>query len=169
MINKIEKKVDLRNMTPMDWPEVRAIYEEGIATGIATFETDIPEWSTWDHEHLSHSRIVAIVGDRIMGWIALAPVSGRCAYQGVGEISIYITAEAKGHGIAKTLMEAAIASSEEYGIWTLFAAMTATNLPSIRFHEKIGFRRIGYREKIGKMDGEWQDIIIFERRSPNIF
>ncbi len=155
-------------MMPADWPAVRAIYEEGIATGIATFETSIPDWSTWDEEHFPHSRMVAVADQKVLGWIALSPVSGRCAYQGVAEVSIYITAEAKGQNVGKALMGAAIASSEQHGIWTLFATMTSTNLPSIRFHEKSGFRRIGYREKIGKMNGEWQDTIIFERRSPNI-
>ncbi|MEM8894524.1 MAG: N-acetyltransferase family protein [Bacteroidota bacterium] len=165
----MKKNLHIRSMLPSDWYSVRTIYEEGIATGVATFESDIPSWEVWDGEHLDHSRYVAVQDDRVMGWVSLAPVSGRCAYKGVAEISIYITESAKGTGIAAALIQKVIQSSEDQGIWTLFAAMTATNEASIRFHEKNGFRRIGYREKIGKLNGEWQDTVIFERRSPNIF
>lgn len=168
MIKKNENKVELRDLEPTDWPEVRAIYEEGIATGVATFESDIPEWNKWDGDHLPHSRKVALVEEKIVGWIALSPVSGRCAYQGVGEVSIYISHHAKGQNVGKALIDAVINSSEENGIWTLYSVMMASNQASIRFHEKNGFRRVGYREKIARLNGEWHDTIIFERRSPNI-
>lgn len=156
-------------MVPADWPEVLAIYEEGIATGLATFETHLPTWDQWNRDHLPHSRVVALLDDRLVGWIALSPVSGRCAYQGVAEVSVYLYASARGNSVGKALVEAVITSSESRGIWTLYSAMLSINLPSIRFHEKNGFRKIGYREKIGRLHGEWHDIVIFERRSPNIY
>jgi len=108
----MKKNIEVRSMRAEDWPEVQSIYEEGIATGVATFETDIPDWSAWDEEHLEHSRFVAASNNEVIGWIALAPVSGRCAYNGVAEISIYITESAKGQGVSAALMKAAITSSE---------------------------------------------------------
>lgn len=150
------------------WPEVSRIYREGINTGIATFETSSPSWESWDRSHLPHSRWIAILNDQIVGWAALSPVSDRCVYGGVGEVSVYVDQNSKGKGIGRQLLEKVLTSSEKNGIWTVTAAMFPENIASIILHEKCGFRKIGYREKIGKLDGMWRDTVLFERRSSTI-
>ena len=137
----------------------------GILTGSATFETTTPTWDKWNESHLEHSRWIAEEDDIVHGWVALSPVSDRCVYGGVAEVSVYIHQDARGKGIGKLLLEKVIESSEENGIWTLTAAMFRENEGSIALHEKCGFRQIGYREKIGQIFGEWKDNLIYERRS----
>jgi phosphinothricin acetyltransferase len=156
VIRKLEKK---------DWPGVSSVYKAGILTGMATFETTTPDWYSWDQNHLVHSRWVAEEGGRIMGWVALSPVSERCVYGGVAEVSVYVSNDDRGKGIGKKLLEKVIQSSEENGIWTLTAGMFPENIPSIKLHQSCGFREIGYREKVGKLLGEWKDTLLFERRS----
>lgn len=132
------------------WPPVRAIYEAGMATGNATFETQAPAWEAWDKAHLGHSRLVAVDDfGTVLGWAALSPVSGRCVYGGVAEISIYIAAEARGHGVGRQLLQTLIAESEAHGIWTLLAGTFPENTASIALHTHAGFRVIGHRERIG--------------------
>lgn len=153
-------------MKPSDWPAVRAIYEEGIATGNATFEISAPEWSEWDARHLTHSRLVARQGCAIAGWAALSPVSSRPVYRGVAEVSIYVAERARGRGIGRTLLAALIGESEQHGIWTLQAGIFPENTASIELHQRCGFRIVGRRERIGQTaDGRWRDTILLERRS----
>jgi L-amino acid N-acyltransferase YncA len=157
--------MQIRNMTETDHPSVQAIYQEGIATGHATFETSAPAWEDWDAEHISSCRLVAINDEKIEGWAALSPVSGRCIYAGVAEVSVYVAATARGKGVGKQLLQALIDASEEAGIWTLQSGVFPENIASIRLNETLGFREIGYREKIGKMNGVWRDVVLLERRS----
>lgn len=158
----------LRPLTPADWPRVKAIYQEGIATGEATFETDVPGWESWNAGHLQHSRIVATLADRVLGWAALSPVSGRCVYGGVAEVSVYVAAEARGRGTGRVLLERLIEESEQNGIWTLQAGIFPENLASIRLHERCGFRRVGVRERLGRLGGRWRDVVLLERRSASV-
>ncbi len=155
----------IKEMLPEHWASVKKIYELGIVTGIATFETTTPKWGDWDKNHLAHSRLVCLIDERVAGWVALSPVSGRCVYSGVAETSIYIHPSFKGMGMGIVLMEHLIHESEENGIWTLQAGIFEENKASIRLHEKSGFRKVGYREKIGQLNGVWHHTVLFERRS----
>jgi L-amino acid N-acyltransferase YncA len=152
-------------MQSEDWEAVQSIYQEGIATGNATFETDAPEWQEWDRNHLGDCRFVARREGQVVGWGALSPVSSRCVYAGVAEVSIYVTASSRGEGIGKTLLRRLIEASERQGIWTLQAGVFPENEASIALHKAYGFREVGYREKIGQMNGHWRDVILLERRS----
>lgn len=151
-----------------DYEQVKEIYLEGIATGNATFETNAPEWEEWDKNHLKHSRIVIKNGEEVIGWAALSTVSGRCVYGGVAEVSVYVKASEWGKGIGKTLLAHLIEESENNNIWTLQAGIFPENLSSIKIHKDSGFREVGFREKIGKMNDTWRDIILLERRSERI-
>ena len=155
----------LEKMKSTDWNAVRAIYEEGIATGHATFETEVPEWRAWDRSHLRDCRLVAKAKEQVVGWTALSPVSERCVYAGVAEVSIYITPSARGQGIGKTLLQALIDKSEKVGIWTLQAGVFPENTASIALHKACGFREIGYRSRIGQTGDVWRDVVLLERRS----
>ncbi|MCB2411010.1 GNAT family N-acetyltransferase [Hymenobacter lucidus] len=156
-------------LTEAHWPAVKAIYEAGIATGNATFETQAPAWEAWDNAHLGHSRLVAVNdAGTVLGWAALSPVSSRCVYGGVAEISVYIAAEARGQGVGRQLLQALIADSEAHGIWTLQAGTFAENAASIGLHTQAGFRIIGYRERIGQHHGLWRNTVQLERRSPTV-
>jgi phosphinothricin acetyltransferase len=155
-------------MTSADWPAVRAIYLEGIATGHATFETAVPGWEKWNADHLPDCRLVARAGDTVQGWAALSAVSGRCVYAGVAEVSLYIGASYRGHGIGRALLEALIEQSEAKGLWTLQAGIFPENQASLALHQKCGFRVVGRQEKIGCMNGDWRDVIRLERRSRKI-
>jgi len=153
-------------MTSDDWPNVRAIYLEGIATGNATFETDAPSWEAWDRAHVADLRLVARDADgSVLGWVAVTPVSGRCVYAGVADLSVYVSAAARGRGVGRTLLTALIQSSERAGIWTLQAGIFPENAPSLALHRACGFRDVGRRERIGKMHGVWRDVLLLERRS----
>ena len=156
-------------MTEAHWPAVKAIYEAGIATGNATFETQAPSWEAWDKAHLGHSRLVAVdAAGAVLGWAALSPVSSRCVYGGVAEISVYIAAEARGQGVGRQLLQALIADSEAHGLWTLQAGTFEENKASIGLHTQAGFRVIGHRERIGQHNGMWRNTVQMERRSPNV-
>jgi phosphinothricin acetyltransferase len=157
--------MQIRLMHPDDGATILSIYQEGIATGNATFETDVPPWRDWDAEHLPHSRLVAVNDAGLIGWAALSPVSGRCVYGGVAEVSVYVAAAARGQGIGKQLLQALIADSEHEGIWTLQAGIFPENTASIAIHKACGFREVGYRERLGSMDGVWRDVVLLERRS----
>ncbi|CAM3456728.1 GNAT family N-acetyltransferase [Zobellia roscoffensis] len=157
--------IELRPMLPEDWPFVSKIYAEGMATGYATFENKTPSYDAWNNSHIANCRIMAFEEDQCLGWAALSPVSSRCVYGGVGEVSIYISTEARGKGVGSKLMQALITQSEENGLWTLQSGVFPENTGSIKLHEKMGFRRIGKRERIGKRDGVWKDNVLFERRS----
>lgn len=156
----------IRPMTAADWPAVRDIYEAGIATGNATFETAAPAWEAWDAAHLAGHRWVALDDrDRVIGWTALSPVSDRCAYAGVVEHSVYVDPGARGRGVGRSLLDALVASTEAAGIWTIQTGIFPENSASLALHERAGFRVIGRRERIGRMDGRWRDSVLLERRS----
>ena len=160
--------ITITELLPDHWPAVRSIYEEGIKTGNATFEKQSPDWGTWTGSHLSHSRIVANVDNEIAGWAALTAVSGRCVYAGVGEVSVYVAEKFWRRKIGNALLQELIKQSEENYIWTLQAGIFPENKGSIKIHEANGFRTVGYREKIGQMDGNWRNTILMERRSSTI-
>jgi phosphinothricin acetyltransferase len=155
-------------MHPADWPQVRAIYQEGIATGNATFETEVPEWEVWDRAHRPDCRLVVRLDGDIVGWAALSPVSSRCVYGGVGEVSVYLAESARGQGVGKALLAALVEESERAGFWTLQAGIFPENAASIALHRSCGFREVGRRERIGRMNGLWRDTVLMERRSANI-
>jgi L-amino acid N-acyltransferase YncA len=155
-------------LLPDHWPAVKAIYEAGLATGNASFQTSAPSWEEWDAAHLKHSRLVALDGDTVLGWAALTPVSGRCVYAGVAEVSVYIDAATRGKGVGKALLQSLITESEKNGLWTLQAGIFPENIASLQLHEKAGFRMIGTREKIGQMHGIWRDTVLLERRSKTV-
>jgi phosphinothricin acetyltransferase len=144
---------------------VREIYLEGIATGDATFQREAPEWSDWNEAHLVMGRIVAKVGDVVVGWAALSGVSRRPVYAGVAEVSVYIAARSRGRGIGLAIMRELVAQSEVGGIWTLQAGVFPENVASLRLHETAGFRQVGVRERLGCMQGRWRDVVLLERRS----
>jgi len=153
-------------MQPTDWEQVRAIYLEGIATGHATFETEAPSWEQWDAAHLSFARLVARNDHDVAGWAALSPVSQRCVYGGVAEVSVYVATSHRGSGMGRRLLAALISESERNGIWTLQAGMFPENAGSVALHRGCGFREVGRRERIGQLKGVWRDTILLERRSP---
>ncbi len=155
----------IAKMKDGDRPAMRTIYREGIATGNATFETDVPEWAAWDKNHLPDCRIVARLKEQVVGWAALSPVSSRCIYAGVAEVSVYVAESARGLGAGKILLRALIEESERAGIWTLQAGIFPENVASIALHKNCGFRELGYRERIGQLDGVWRDVVLLERRS----
>ena len=188
----------ITNLLAGHWPAVKAIYEEGIATGNATFQTEAPEWADWDAAHLPHSRLVALCepvqaasyglgpvtsagqepvasagqepvasseAGRVVGWAALSPVSARAVYAGVAEVSVYIAGGQRGRKIGECLLAQLIAESEQHGIWTLQASIFPENISSLRIHARCGFRQVGYRERIGQMNGVWRDTILVERRA----
>lgn len=152
-------------MAPADWEVVKRIYEEGIATGQATFQTEAPGWEQWDEGHLPDMRFVLRLNDRIAGWAALSAVSGRCVYSGVAEVSIYIGEEFRGKKFGYQLLAHLIGESEKKKIWTIQAGIFPENLGSLKLHMKHGFRLVGLREKLGKHYDTWRDVNFLERRS----
>ena len=156
---------ELGALRPEHWLAVRAIYEEGLGTRQASFETVAPDWPTWDAAHLPHSRLIVRAGERILGWAALAPVSRRAVYAGVAEVSVYVSGAARGRGLGRLLLDGLIEESERAGIWTLQASIFPENAVSIRLHEGCGFRLLGRRERIAEHYGVWRDTVVYERRS----
>lgn len=152
-------------MRETDWPAVRAIYQEGIATGQATFETAAPEWEVWDAGHRPDCRLVARQGEQVIGWAALSPVSRRAVYRGVAEVSIYVAEAARGRGVGRALLAALIEASEAAGVWTLQASVFSENEASVALHLSWGFRVVDRRERIGLHHGVWRDTLMLERRS----
>ena len=151
-------------MTRDDWPAVEAIYAEGIATRQATFETVPPSWAEFEASRLHAHRLVAVDGERVVGWTAVSPTSGRECYAGVVEHSVYVSADARGRGVGRALMEALVASTDEAGIWTIQTSVFPENEASVALHERVGFRVVGRRERIAKLDGVWRDTLLLERR-----
>jgi phosphinothricin acetyltransferase len=161
-------EVIFRQMIEADWSQVVEIYTQGINTGNATFETEIPDWDKWNSGHIQTSRIVAVNEIEIIGWAALVPVSTRKVYSGVAEVSIYISNEYQGLKIGSKLLKQLIEESEKNGFWTLQAGIFPENKSSIKIHQNNGFRIVGYREKIGQMEGIWRDTVLLERRSKTL-
>lgn len=157
--------MEFKPVTKENFPELLEIYSQGIATNIATFQNDLPIWKDWDNGHLNFCRISLYDNDKMIGWTALSPVSSRCVYSGVAEVSVYVATDARGKGVGQILLNELIKQSEANGIWTLQSGIFAENRPSIKLHENCGFRIVGYREKIGKKNGDWKDNILMERRS----
>jgi L-amino acid N-acyltransferase YncA len=169
-------------MPPDLWPAVREIYREGIATGNATFETEVPDWEKWDGSHRKDCRLIALElrdetvaevlvpleGAKVLGWAALSPVSSRRVYSGVSEVSVYVATAARGRGVGKALLQALVKESEANGIWTLQAGIFAENAASISLHRSCGFREAGVRRRIGKLGDAWRDVILMERRSATV-
>ncbi len=155
-------------MQPESWPAVREIYREGIATGNATFETELPGWEKWDSGHRKDCRLIARREEQIIGWAALSPVSTRQVYAGVAEVSVYVAAASRGNGVGKVLLQALIEESEAHGIWTLQAGIFPENVGSIALHKSCGFREVGTRQRVGKLDERWRDVLLFERRSQRV-
>ncbi len=163
-------KCTIDRMKPEDWGQVRSIYVEGIDTGNATFEVDAPDWAKWDLAHLPQPRLVAREGEAVLAWAALSPVSGRCVYSGVAEVSLYVAARHRGQGIGAALLGSLIEASEKAGIWSLQGGIFPENKASLRLVMKHGFREIGRRERLGRMAhgplaGTWRDVVLVERRS----
>lgn len=169
-------------MPPDLWPAVREIYREGIATGIATFETEVPDWERWDRGHRTNCRLVALEprneavpevlipldGVRVLGWAALSPISSRSVYAGIAEVSVYVAAAARSRGVGKALLQALVKESEANGIWTLQAGIFPDNTASIALHRSSGFREVGLRRRIGKLGDTWKDVLLLERRSATV-
>ena len=153
-------------MLPDDADQVLAIYADGIATGNATFQTDVPSWEEWDANHLGAPRLVARTADgRVLGWCALSPISRRPVYAGVAEVSVYVSAAARGRGVGRALLQATVQASEDAGLWTLQAGIFSENAASIALHAACGFRIVGTRERMGRHLDRWRDVTLMERRS----
>jgi L-amino acid N-acyltransferase YncA len=157
--------IEIRPLLPSDWQDVEEIYAQGIATRLATFESETPTWESFDRGHLTEHRLVAVDAGRVVGWVALAPTSGRPCYAGVAEHSVYVAADMRGKGVGRALLEAAIANAEAAGIWTLQTSVFPENEASLKLHLATGFRVVGRRERIARLDGIWRDTILLERRS----
>jgi len=155
----------IRDLRPADWPDVVRIYEEGMLTGNATFETKLPSWEAWDAGHLAEHRLVVTLDDEVVGWAALSPYSDRECYRGVAEESIYIAESVRGLGFGRQLLAALVASTDAAGIWTLQAGIFPENEASIALHVALGFRVVGVRERLGCLRGTWRDVVLLERRS----
>ena len=155
-------------MSPLDWLQVRAIFIEGMETGLASLEAEPPDWEEWDAAHLPDARLVARLPHGIAGWAALCPASRRHVYRGVAEVSVYVAAARQRQGIGRALLRALIEDSERLGIWTLQAVILAGNEASIELHRSCGFREVGRRERIGQRSGVWRDVILMERRSETV-
>jgi len=160
--------VTVAPLRPGHWPAVARIYGKGIATGHATFETEVPPWERWASSHLAEHRFVALRGGEVVGWVAAGGVSDRCAYAGVVEHSVYVAANARGQRVGRLLLETLIRSTEAAGIWTIQTGIFPENEASLRVHERAGFVLVGRRKRIGKRDGVWRDVLLLERRSDRV-
>ena len=158
-------EIVVRPLLKTDWQSVSKIYEEGIDTGIATFETEVPTWELWNEKYIEHCRIVAELDCEVVGFAVLSQVSKRAVYKGVAEVSVYVSTNHRRKNIGETLLTQLIKESESKGFWTLQAVIFSENKASIKLHEKCRFRVVGVREKIGKLQGKWHDNYLLERRS----
>jgi L-amino acid N-acyltransferase YncA len=159
------ERFQIRALREADWPAVRAIYLEGIASGHATFENQAPPWQAWDMAHFAAPRLVAVSEERVIGWAALSRVSAREVYAGLAEVSVYVANGSRGSGVGRALLQRLVADSEANGIWTLQANIFPENAASLALHQSCGFRQVGRRERVGQIKGTWRDTILLERRS----
>jgi L-amino acid N-acyltransferase YncA len=155
-------------LTEKHWPEVKAIYESGVATGNANFSTNVPDWDEWDKNHVKNCRLVATADGKVLGWAALAAISDGCVFAGVAEVSVYVAESSRGKGVGKSLLSELVKLSDENNFWTLESRIFAENTASIKIHVDNGFRIIGSRERIGQLNGIWRDTILLERRSVKV-
>jgi L-amino acid N-acyltransferase YncA len=165
MTTLLETVVQVRRLRDDDWYAVRDIFEEGIATGNATFESEAPSWDDWDASHHPEHRLVGELDGRVVGWAALSPTSRRRCYEGVVEDSVYVAGSARGRGVGQALLSELVARSERAGIWTIQTGIFPENTASQALHGACGFRVVGLRERIGRLDGRWRDVVLLERRS----
>jgi L-amino acid N-acyltransferase YncA len=165
---RAETRVRIRALERRDWAAVAAIYDAGIRTGHATFETFVPGWEAWSRAHLDEHRLVADLDGEVVGWAALAPVSSRAVYRGVVEESVYVASHARGRGVGKALLSALIEGADRAGIWTIQTAIFPENVASVALHHGCGFRTVGRRERLGQLNGVWRDVLLLERRSPSV-
>jgi len=154
----------IRPLEPADYPAVADVFAEGIATGRATFEMRVPTWEEWDAGHVPDHRFVAELDGEVAGWAAVVPYSRRAVYRGVGEESVYVAERSRGRGVGRALLEALIESARAGGLWTLQAGVFPDNLASLELHRRLGFREVGVRERIGRLDGVWRDVVLLELR-----
>jgi L-amino acid N-acyltransferase YncA len=160
--------IRVRELRRADWPAVAAIYAEGLCTGNATFETEVPAWEAWTSTHLDSHRLVAQLDGEVVGWTALAPASTRAVYAGVVEESIYVAGAAQGRGVGSALLTSLVAGADRAGIWTIQTGIFPENVASLALHRRCGFRTVGTRERLGRLNGVWRDVILLERRSPAV-
>ena len=158
--------MEIRALQPEDWPEVARIYEDGLATGAASFETRVPSWPDWDAGHLQALRLVAELGGRVAGWLAVSPVSRRECYRGVVEHSVYVDEVARGKGVGRALLERLVDEAPAHGVWTIQTSIIAGNEASLGLHATVGFRVVGRRERIAEREGIWHDTVLLELRLP---
>lgn len=162
--------IEIREMIDPDWPSIARIYQAGMDTNLATFQTVCPSYDEWDVGHVKSCRLVIIQDSEIAGWAALSAVSSRCVYAGVAEVSVYIDTARHGRGLGAQLLNRLIESSVDEGFWTLQSHIMKENLASFRLHEKCGFRLVGYREKIGRdRFNIWRDTVWMERRDKSLY
>jgi L-amino acid N-acyltransferase YncA len=166
--DRVSSSCVIEPMGAADAPAVLAIYQAGLDTGQASFETRAPGWAAFDAARLADHRYVA--RDRstgeVLGWVAVSAVSGRCVYAGVVEHSVYVGPGARGRGVGTALLRALIHSTERAGIWTIESGIFPENAASLRLHQSVGFRVVGTRERLGRHHGRWRDVVLLERRSP---
>ncbi|GAC1304527.1 MAG: GNAT family N-acetyltransferase [Mucilaginibacter sp.] len=160
--------MNIEPLTKKHWPEVKAIYKSGVATGDANFSFAEPDWNSWDKAHVKNCRLVALDDNVVLGWVALTAITNQCVFAGVAEVSIYVAENARGRGIGKQLLRAVIDESEKNNFWTLEARIFPENVASVKIHEENGFRIIGSRERIGQLNGVWRDTLLLERRSVKV-
>jgi phosphinothricin acetyltransferase len=158
--------MDIRPLVSTDWPDIARIYAEGLAGGVATFETDVPSWDTWDAVHLPALRLVADRDGAVVGWVAVSRVSRRPAYRGVVEHSVYVDQGVRRSGVGRALLDALVAEAPHHGIWTIQTSIIDANEASLALHEAAGFRVVGRRERIARLDGAWRDTLLLELRLP---
>ena len=156
--------MEIRELDESDWPAVSAVYAEGIATGNATFESDVPTWERWNAAHQTLRLVAELDGD-VVGWAAVSPYSDRHCYRGVAEESVYVGAAARGKGVGRALLEELVARADAAGYWTLLAGVFPENEASLALHRALGFRVLGVHEKLGERDGVWRDVVLLEYRS----
>ena len=157
--------MNIEKLIEKHWPEVRAIYESGLATGNANFSHQVPDWERWDNNHVKTCRLAATENGVVLGWAALTAIADNCVFAGVAEVSVYVADGQRGKGIGKQLLAELVKISEENNFWTLESRIFAENTASLKIHRDNGFRIVGRRERIGKLDGEWRDTLLLERRS----
>jgi L-amino acid N-acyltransferase YncA len=144
---------------------VAEIYAEGIATGTATFESEVPSWAEWDASHLAGLRLVGEIDETVVGWAALSPTSQRPCYAGVAEESVYVAKDARRQRVGSSLLRSLVERAEKAGIWTIQTSIFPENVASVELHRRCGFRVVGVRERIGQLDGGWRDTVLMERRA----